>query len=98
MEKNYELEGMSCGGCVSNVKESLLQIPGVENAEVQLHPQSAVLTMSKSIGIEELQAQLNKAGHYKIKEVDSNSDSAEKNVLPETKSMKDGGGKKSCCN
>ena len=89
---------MTCGGCVENVKRSLLQLSGVENAEVQLHPQSAVLTMSKSIGIEELQAQLNRAGHYRIKEVDSNGDSAEKNVLLETKSIKDTGGKSSCCN
>ncbi|MFP5081994.1 heavy-metal-associated domain-containing protein [Pedobacter sp. JCM 36344] len=97
MKKYYELKGMSCGGCVSNVKGSLLQLPDVENAEVQLHPQSAVLTMSKSIGIEELQAQLNRAGNYGIKEVDSNNDSKAKNVLPETKSATDGGGKNSCC-
>ncbi|MDQ6902688.1 MAG: heavy-metal-associated domain-containing protein [Bacteroidota bacterium] len=98
MKKNYELTGMSCGGCVANVKRSLLQLSDVENAEVQLHPQSAVLTMSKPIGIEELQAQLNSAGHYRIKEVDSNGDSTEKNVLLESKSIKESGGKNSCCN
>lgn len=69
MKKNYELSGMSCGGCVSSVKKALLQFPGVEDAEVHLHPQSAVLTMSEPIGVDELQAQLNKAGHYTIKEV-----------------------------
>lgn len=69
MKKNYELQGMSCGGCVSNVKKALLQLPGVEDAEVHLHPQSAVLTMSGAIGVDELQAQLKKAGHYTIKEL-----------------------------
>ena len=69
MKKNYELTGMSCGGCVANVKRALLQVTDVENAEVQLHPQSAVLTLSKSIDVKELQDQLNKVGHYTIKEV-----------------------------
>ena len=69
MKKNYELTGMSCGGCVSSVKKVLLQLPGVEDAEVHLHPQSAVLTMSEAIDVDELQAQLKKAGHYTIKEV-----------------------------
>ena len=68
MKKNYELAGMSCGGCVNNVKKMLLQHPDVEEAEVQLHPQTAVLTMSKSIDVNELQTQLNRAGHYTIKE------------------------------
>ena len=69
MKKNYELTGMSCGGCVSGVKNALLKLPDVEDAEVHLHPQTAVLTMSKPIDVDELQAQLSKAGHYTIKEV-----------------------------
>ena len=69
MKKNYALTGMSCGGCVKNVKNALLQLPGVEEAEVQLNPQTAILTMSKPLDVDELQAQLKKAGHYTIKEV-----------------------------
>lgn len=72
MKKEYELEGMSCSGCVNNVKTALLQVPDVTEAEVQLHPQSAVITMNKFISIDELQAHLKKAGHYMIKEVVSN--------------------------
>ncbi|MBK5269806.1 MAG: heavy-metal-associated domain-containing protein [Bacteroidia bacterium] len=68
MKKKYELSGMSCGGCVSNVKRALLELPEVTEADVQLNPQSAVLTVSKSVDVEELQAQLKKAGHYTIKE------------------------------
>ena len=60
---------MSCGGCVSNVKNVLLKLPDVEDAEVHLHPQSAVLTMRESIDVAELQTQLSKAGHYTIKEI-----------------------------
>ena len=69
MKKEFELAGMSCGGCVSHVKKTLLQILGVTDAEVYLHPQRAVLTMSKVIDVAELQTQLSKAGHYTIKEI-----------------------------
>ena len=68
MKKEFELSGMSCGGCVSHVKKALLQIPGVTEAEVQLHPQRAVVTMSKNIDVAELQTQLSNAGNYTIKE------------------------------
>ena len=68
MKKEFDLAGMTCGGCVSHVKKALLQIPGVTEAEVQLHPQRAVLTMSKNIDVAELQTQLSNAGNYTIKE------------------------------
>ena len=44
MKKTYEIRGMSCGGCVSSVKKALMQLPDVTEAEVQLHPQKAILT------------------------------------------------------
>ncbi len=66
MKKNYQIQGMSCGGCVNNVKYALLKIPGVEEADVHLKPQSALLTMHEPIATEVLQAQLSKAGHYTI--------------------------------
>ena len=69
MKKEYELEGMSCGGCVGNVKRALLQVPEVTEVEVQMNPQSAIITMNKFINVDELQAQLTKAGHYTIKEM-----------------------------
>lgn len=69
MQKNYKISGMSCGGCVSNVKRALLLNPEISEAEVKLNPPEALLTMSNPIRIEELQAQLTKAGHYSIKEV-----------------------------
>ncbi len=71
MKKEYELQGMSCGGCVSNVKRALLQVSDVTEAEVQLNPQLAVITMNKSISTDE-QAKLTKAGNYTIKEILNN--------------------------
>lgn len=69
MKKTYELTGMSCGGCLNSVKQALQQIPDIEDADVQLNPQRAVINMRKPIDVGVLQTQLNKAGHYSIKEV-----------------------------
>jgi copper chaperone len=60
---------MSCGGCVNHVRHALLEIPGVEDADVQLKPQSVLLSMRVPIAMEELQAQLSKAGNYTIREI-----------------------------
>lgn len=68
MKVKYTLEGMSCGGCLSSVKQALLQVPEVTEVEVLLNPQSAIITMNKLINVDELQAHLTKAGHYTIKE------------------------------
>ncbi len=68
MKKNYELSGMSCGGCVNSVKQMLLQLPDVTNAEIQLNPPIAELTMNKLIPLEKLQEQLNQSGKYTIRD------------------------------
>ena len=68
MKKKYEIHGMSCGGCVNNVKHILQQFPGIKNADVHLKPPGALLTMDKEVAEAELQAHLAKAGHYTIKE------------------------------
>lgn len=69
MKKKYQIQGMSCGGCVNNVKHALLKISGVEAADVQLNPQNVLLTMREPIAMEVLQAQLSKAGNYTIREI-----------------------------
>ncbi len=69
MKNKYQLQGMSCGGCVNHVKHALLEIPGVEDADVQLNPQMVLLTMREPVAMEVLQAHLSKAGNYTIKEI-----------------------------
>ncbi|CAN5275318.1 hypothetical protein BH09BAC2_BH09BAC2_02100 [soil metagenome] len=59
---------MSCGGCVNSVKRMLMQLPDVTDAEIQLNPPTAVLTMNKPIALEKLQEQLNQSGNYKIRD------------------------------
>ena len=36
VELTIPISGMSCGGCVSNVRNALSRIPGVEDARVQV--------------------------------------------------------------
>ena len=53
-------------------QRALLQVPDVTEAEVHLNPQGAIITMIKDINVEDLQTQLDKSGHYTIKEVLNN--------------------------
>lgn len=69
MKKNYELKGMSCGGCENNVKRVLLQHADITEAEVKYPSQNVIITMYKNIRLDELQFQLNKIGSYRINEV-----------------------------
>jgi copper chaperone CopZ len=69
MKKKYDISGITCGGCVNSVKKALLQIPGIIEADVQLNPPTAELTMHNPITLEVMQTQLNKAGHYTISEL-----------------------------
>jgi len=69
MKIKYQVQGMSCRGCVNHVKHALLEIPGVEDADVQLNPQSVLLTMREPVTMDVLQAQLGKAGNYSIREI-----------------------------
>ncbi len=66
MKKYYELKGMTCDGCVDNVRNALMELPDVTNADVKLQPQGVLLTMSEPIDTRVLQNQINKAGHYTI--------------------------------
>ncbi len=43
MKKTLSVEGMSCGHCVNHVKNALLEVAGVESAEVDLGKKSAVV-------------------------------------------------------
>lgn len=69
MNKKYEIQGMSCGGCVNNVKRILQEFPGITNADVHLKPPEALLTMTSNVNVADLQSHLTKGGHYTIKEL-----------------------------
>jgi len=43
MKKTLTVEGMSCNHCVNHVKNALIDLAGVESAEVDLAKKSAVV-------------------------------------------------------
>lgn len=66
MKQQVEVSGMSCGGCVSNVKKAFEQLAGVESVEVSLNPPQATITSDRNYSIEELSKVLTNAGNYSI--------------------------------
>lgn len=67
MVKEYKIEGMTCGGCVANVKKSLEFLQEVEKADIQLVAPQGKLTLKNSVSTQTLQEAI---GHYKIQEIE----------------------------
>jgi copper chaperone CopZ len=45
----YHIGGMSCGGCISTVKQKLSSVPGVTSVTVDLGKKEAEITSSEEI-------------------------------------------------
>lgn len=60
METKLKIEGMTCGGCVRHVKQTLEAVPGVRHAEVSLesgvamveHDGADVLAMAAALEVD----------------------------------------------
>lgn len=70
MTHTYNIEGMTCGNCVTKVKSALLKIVDVAEADLQLAAPQARIRMQQHIPVQTLQSAIDKAGHYTIKEAD----------------------------
>ena len=72
MEKSishtYHIGGMSCGGCVSTVKQKLSSVPGVTSVTVKLGRNEAEITSSEEIETDTLRHALSNT-HYTISEL-----------------------------
>jgi copper chaperone CopZ len=72
MEKSlshtYHIGGMSCGGCVSSVKQKLCGVPGVTSVTVDLGKKEAEIISSKQIETETLRRAFSHT-HYTISEL-----------------------------
>ena len=56
-EVTIKVEGMSCGGCVSNVTGVLKALPGVEGVQVSLEQASATVRFDPAqVSVETLRA------------------------------------------
>ncbi|MBK5245596.1 MAG: heavy-metal-associated domain-containing protein [Eubacteriaceae bacterium] len=69
MKQKFQINGISCRGCVARVKKTLEKHPNIEKAEIFLAPKGATLiTMNEALSVAELQRQLDKLKGYSITE------------------------------
>jgi len=75
MEKSiahtYHIGGMTCGGCVSGVKQKLSSVPGVTTVTVDLGKKQAEIISSQEIETDTLQRAFSNT-HYTISELNVN--------------------------
>ena len=64
----YHINGMSCGGCVSTVKQKLSGVPGVTSVTVDLGKKEAEIISSKEIETDTLRHAFSNT-HYTISEL-----------------------------
>ncbi len=66
MTHTYTVEGITCEGCVANVKGKLLMHPDVLSADVKLEGRKAIISMQRHISVPELQKAIGVDSKYKI--------------------------------
>ena len=59
----YTVTGMTCGHCVSSVREEIGEIDGVQNVEVTLDNGAVEITSSRELGRDEVAAAVTEAGY-----------------------------------
>lgn len=70
MKQKFQINGISCGGCVAKVKKILEEHPNIEKAEIVMSPKGATLiTMNEALSVAELQRQLDGLNGYTITEI-----------------------------
>lgn len=67
----YHIGGMTCGGCVSSVKQKLSSLAGVTAVSVDLAKMEAEITSSQDIKADTLQSAFNNT-NYTISELKTN--------------------------
>ena len=79
MNKEYTIDGMTCNGCVSNVKKALKSVGGIEVLSIGLTPPVATLKSNEVIELGTLQ---NALGKYQIEEKKGSVAGDKKSALP----------------
>lgn len=70
MTHTYQIEGMHCGSCVGKIKNELLKLGDITQADIRLDSPQATITMQKHIVTEKLQKAVSRAGAFTIKETE----------------------------
>ena len=71
IKHTYHVDGMSCGGCVSSVKQKLSGVSGVTAVTVDLGKKKAEITSSQEIDTDTLRNALNNTG-FTISDLNTN--------------------------
>ncbi len=75
MEKQYNISGMSCNGCKTNVEEALGNLDDVQKVSASLKTNQVSLEITSPVSVEKLQETLLKAGlHYTIEDPEQKSE------------------------
>ncbi len=82
MEKQYTITGMTCSGCVANVKKALESISSINSAQIQLTAPQGILTFENEIPETQLQQKLSAIGNYAIKELKKTPKEEDSSELP----------------
>jgi copper chaperone CopZ len=61
---------MTCGSCLSKVREALLGVSGITRAEVSLLPPQAIVSMTSHVNTSALAKAVAGAGHFTLSEAD----------------------------
>ena len=59
----YTVTGMTCGHCVSSVKEEISELPGVQNVDVALESGQVTITSQLALPREDVEKAVNEAGY-----------------------------------
>lgn len=65
--QKYQVNGMSCGGCASTVKNKLSTVSGVTSVQIDVAKKEAEIVSSEALSVSTLQDSL-KGTHYTIAE------------------------------
>ena len=68
---NFDVSGMSCGGCAGSVKRAVTQLDGVRQVEINLTPGSATVQIDPArVTSAQIEAAIAELG-YQVKRVPS---------------------------
>ena len=61
---NFDINGMTCGGCTGSVQRALSKLDGVSHAEVTLHPGTVTVVIDRDrVSPEQVQAAIAHLGY-----------------------------------
>ncbi len=68
MTHNYQISGMTCNGCLAQVKSLLSSVKGVSNVNIDLQKEAAVIDMTEHVPTTQLQEALKEHPKYQLTE------------------------------